>query len=158
MATFRRERAANLIRQEISQLISQGEVKDPRVDSMAAVTRVEVSKDLDFARVYVSGYLDEAGLERCVEGLNSAGGFIQSKLAKRFSFRNTPKLRFIEDHTIEAGFEMTQRLRQLESQPDQLRSADSISGRDAPETGASADDTTETGDMEPDGSAGTHSD
>ena len=134
MATFRLERAANMIRQEISLLISQGEVKDPRVDSLAAVTRVEVSKDLDFARVYVSGYLDEADLERCVQGLNNAGGFIQSRLAKRFNFRNTPKLRFFEDHTIEEGFEMTQRLKKLDPQ-----SADGV-------------------DTESDGDAGTRSD
>lgn len=118
-----------MIRQEISLLISQGEVKDPRVDSMVAVTRVEVSKDLDFARVYVSGYLDESELERCVEGLNSAGGFIQSKLAKRVSFRNTPKLRFFADHTIQEGFEMTQRLRHLDSESGGSDSGDRGAGK-----------------------------
>ena len=122
MAGFRLERAANLIRQEVSQLITQGSVKDPRVNSLIVVNRVEVSRDFDFARIYVSGYLESQELDRCVEGLNSASGFIQSKLAKRFNFRNTPKLRFLADHSIEEGFEITQRLKHLESSVETLNS------------------------------------
>lgn len=116
MATFRLERAANLIRQEVSQLITQGGIKDPRVNSLVVVNRVEVSKDLDFARVYVSGYFDDQELDLCVEGLNSASGFIQSRLAKRFSFRNTPKLRFIGDRSLQQGFEITERLKHLDEE------------------------------------------
>ena len=114
MASFRLERAANLIRQEISRLIMQGDVKDPRVNSLVVVNRVEVSKDLDYARIFVSGYFDDEELNLCVTGLNSAGGFIQSRLAKRFSFRNTPKLRFIADRSIRQGFEITERLKHLD--------------------------------------------
>ncbi len=116
MATFRLERAANLIRQEVSLLITQGSIKDPRVNSLVVVNRVDVSKDLDFARVYVSGYFDDQELELCVEGLNSASGFIQSRLAKRFSFRNTPKLRFIGDRSLQQGFEITERLKHLDEE------------------------------------------
>ena len=116
MATFRLERAANLIRQEVSQLINQGEVKDPRVNSLVVVNRVEVSRDLDHARIHVSGYFDDDELDRCVIGLNSAAGFIQSRLARRFNFRNTPRIRFIADRTLQQGFEITERLKSLDEQ------------------------------------------
>ncbi len=116
MASFRRERIANLIREEVSRLILRGEIKDPRVDTLVSVHRVEVSKDLDTARLFVGGFLDEAALETCVEGLNSAAGFIQARLARAIQTRNTPKIRFSLDRSIEEGFAMNQRLKELETE------------------------------------------
>ena len=115
MASFRRERIANLIREEVSRLILQGEIKDPRVDCLVSIHRVEVSRDLDTARIYVGGFLDNDVLETSVEGLNSAGGFVQARLAKAIQTRNTPKVRFFPDHSIEEGFDVNRRLSGLET-------------------------------------------
>lgn len=108
MASIRLRRVESLLREEISSLILRHEIKDPRVDSMLSVTNVEVSKDLAYAKVRVSSFKEQGSLESAVEGLNSAAGFIQSKLGKRLRFKSTPILTFLADHSIQQGFEVNQ--------------------------------------------------
>lgn len=91
------------------------ELKDPRITKMIAISGVTVSKDLEYAKVRVSGYMTHKKLEKAVAGLNSAAGFIQGRLAKRLRFRSTPKLTFLVDHSIEEGFEITQKIDQIVS-------------------------------------------
>ena len=54
MAEFRTERLGQLIQEMISALILEGRIKDPRVSSFISITRVNVSRDLSYADVYVS--------------------------------------------------------------------------------------------------------
>jgi ribosome-binding factor A len=106
----RTERVGSLIQEKIGELIVSGKVKDPRVDSFLSVTRVEVSKDLSWADVFVSSYKTEQGLAKGVAGLQSAAGFIQSQLAKTIHTRQTPHLRFHEDLGIREGFDLIQKI------------------------------------------------
>jgi ribosome-binding factor A len=114
MGEFRTERVGNLIREKISALIAGGKIKDPRVNPFLSVARVQVSKDLSWADVYVSTFKPEAKLSRGVEGLQSAAGFIQSRLAREMRIRTTPRLRFHEDFSIREGFEMVKKIEELE--------------------------------------------
>ena len=106
MADIRLKRIESLLREEISSLILRSEIKDPRVDTMVSVSGVDVSKDLAYAKVRVSGFKERAELESAVEGLNHAAGFVQSQIGRKLKFRNTPKLTFLADHSIEEGFEV----------------------------------------------------
>ena len=108
MANIRLRRVESLLREEISSLILRHEIKDPRVDSMLSVTGVEVSRDFAYAKVRVSSFKEHGTLESAVAGLNSAAGFIQSRLGKRLSFKSTPVLTFLADHSIQEGFEVNQ--------------------------------------------------
>lgn len=98
--------------EEIGRLIVEKEIKDPRVSSLLSVSGVSVSKDLAYATVRVSGYVSHKRLEKSVNALNGAAGFVQARLAKKLKFRTTPKLRFVADHSIEQGFEVTRHLRE----------------------------------------------
>jgi len=113
MADFRTERVGNLIREKIGALIVEGKIKDPRVDPFISVTRVQVSKDLAWADVYVSAFKHGKNLEKCVVGLQSAAGFIQSCLAKEMRIRLTPKLRFHQDESVSESFDMVKKLESL---------------------------------------------
>ena len=113
MNSFRTDRVGNLIREKISELILGGKVKDPRVDSFLTVTRVDVSRDLSYADIFVSSYKSEVGLAKGVEGLQNAAGFIQAQLAKTMRIRSTPKLRFHADPGIREGFEIIQKIDEL---------------------------------------------
>ena len=113
MSTFRKARVERVISQVVSTLILRGDIKDPRVSSLLSLGEVEVSKDLSFADIKISGYMDDQQLEKGVEGLNSAAGFIQSVLAKEMKTRNTPKLRFQVNTGIRIGFEMAKKLEDL---------------------------------------------
>jgi len=115
MGDFRTERVGNLIQEKVSALIAQGKVKDPRVNAFLTVSRVQVSKDLSWADVYISTFNSDAKLERGVEGLQSAAGFIQFNLGNEIRLRQTPRLRFHADFSIRQGFEMVQKIEELAS-------------------------------------------
>ncbi len=83
-----------MLLEEISSLIVLGQIKDPRVSSHASVMYVKVSKDMTAATVFVSSYLSEAKLQKTIDGLNHARGFIQKRIAQKYAFKHTPKLLF----------------------------------------------------------------
>lgn len=104
------------LREEISSLLLRGEIKDPRVSNFLSINRVAVSSDLSYAKVYVSTFLSDAQLEKGVDGLNNAAGFIQSSIAKKLRIRKFPKFTFVIDKGMKEGFHMVQRLTELEKE------------------------------------------
>ncbi|KGE73974.1 30S ribosome-binding factor RbfA [Spirochaeta lutea] len=115
MSSIRQTRVEKLILQIVSGYIMRGEIKDPRVGSLLTLVSCKVSKDLAYAEIGVSGYMDQQHLQKGVDGLNHAAGFIQSGLGRELKTRNTPKLRFTVEAGIQEGFELTKKLESLVS-------------------------------------------
>ena len=113
MGDYRTDRVGNLIQEKISSLLAEGKIKDPRVNSFLSVSRVQVSRDFSWADVYISTFKPEANLAKGVLGLQSAAGFIQSRLAQEMRIRQTPRLRFHEDYSIREGFDMIKKIEDL---------------------------------------------
>ena len=88
-------------RKELSQIISY-DLKNPNVTGMISVTKVKVTTDLKYAKVYVS-ILNSKNIKETMEGLKKSSGFIRSELAKRINLRNTPELIFEIDDSIAYG-------------------------------------------------------
>lgn len=105
MNSRRTARVASVIREVVSNSILF-ELRDPRIANVT-VTRVEVSGDIQHARVFVSVMGDERAQMLCMHGLESSAGFLQSKLADRVKTRYTPQLRFVLDDGIKNSFEIT---------------------------------------------------
>jgi len=105
MKTHRLARVSEVVREVASETILF-ELRDPRVKGVT-VTRAEVSGDLQHAKVYVSVMGTPKEQELCMHGLRHAGGFIQSKLARRLQMRFTPVLDFILDQGVKKSIEMT---------------------------------------------------
>ncbi|HAA26393.1 MAG TPA: 30S ribosome-binding factor RbfA [Cyanobacteria bacterium UBA8553] len=114
MATNRRvSRVASLIQQEVSQMVLQ-EIKDDRVGTgMVSVTDVDVSGDLQHAKIYVSIYGTDEARAETMAGLKSATGYVRLELGKRIRLRRTPEVVFIEDRGLERGDRMLALLNQL---------------------------------------------
>lgn len=114
MATSRRvSRVAALIQQEISQMVLH-EIKDDRVGAgMVSVTLVDVSGDLQHAKIHVSIYGTDEARAETMEGLKSATGFVRRELGKRIRLRRTPEVVFIEDRGLERGDRILTLLNQL---------------------------------------------
>ena len=114
MATSRRvSRVASLIQQEVSQMV-QLEIKDDRVGAgMVSVTDVDVSGDLQHAKIYVSIYGTEEARAETMAGLKSATGYVRRELGRRVRLRRTPEIIFIEDKGLERGDRMLALLNQL---------------------------------------------
>lgn len=103
----RTSRFSEVIMRELALMI-QREVSDPRVD-MVTISDVDVTADLKYAKVYVTrfnGFESEQDIEECLEGLNSAAGYLRRGLAGRVKLRNIPELQFVYDKTLENGFRM----------------------------------------------------
>ncbi|MCI5607107.1 MAG: 30S ribosome-binding factor RbfA [Treponema sp.] len=116
MGQYRIQRLNDQLRDEISQLILRGDVKDPRVTTFLSVNRVEVTSDLGYAKVYVSSFVPDGQLKLGVAGLNSAAGYIQGQIAKKLRIRQFPKLTFVVDEGMKEGFKMVQILNDLEKE------------------------------------------
>lgn len=106
MSEFRIKRAEKIILEEVSKMIVTGKIKDPRVNSLISLTRVTLSKDIGYAKIYVSGFCTEKQVEKSVEALNHAVGFIQGIIGKKLKTRLTPRLKFFKDDSLKDGFEV----------------------------------------------------
>ena len=125
MGQYRIQRLNDQLRDEISQLILRGDVKDPRVSTFLSINRVEVTNDLSYAKVYVSSFLPENQVKKGVDGLQAAAGFIQREIAKKLRIRQFPKLQFQVDAGMKAGFAMVQKLNELEREEKAAENKDS---------------------------------
>jgi len=74
------------------------ELEDPRI-GFVTVTHVQTSPDLRSARVYVSVLGDDGAQEATLEGLRSAHGYLQGRVAGELRLKRTPELRFELDDT-----------------------------------------------------------
>ncbi|WP_225977627.1 30S ribosome-binding factor RbfA [Nostoc sp. CENA543] len=100
-------------------------IKDDRVGTgMVSVTDVDVSGDLQHAKIYVSIYGTEEAKAETMAGLKSATGFVRSELGARVRLRRTPEVVFIEDRSIERGTKVLSLLNQLQYQRSQETSDD----------------------------------
>lgn len=124
MGQYRIQRLNDQLRDEISQLLLRGDIKDPRVNTFLCINRVEVTKDLSYAKVYVSTFLTDNQLYKGVDGLNAAAGFIQGQIAKKLTIRQFPKLTFIVDSGMKEGFKMVQKLNELEKESKAIEAAE----------------------------------
>ena len=88
-------------RKELSQIIGY-ELKNPNITGIISVTKVKVTPDLKYAKVYIS-ILNSKNTKETMEGLKKSSGFIRTELAKRINLRNTPELTFVLDDSIEYG-------------------------------------------------------
>ncbi|MEW5815958.1 MAG: 30S ribosome-binding factor RbfA [Spirochaetota bacterium] len=113
MSDVRLKKIESLLQQELSTYIITKKVKDPRVNPLFSVSSVKVSKDLHYAKVYISGFAEKTRLQESVEALNKAAGYIQGLLGKKLKTRNTPKLTFIADLSIQAGFDINKKIEEL---------------------------------------------
>jgi ribosome-binding factor A len=110
MATGRMRRVDEAVRQVISDAVA-AELKDPRV-GFVTVTDVRTSPDLRHARVYVSvlgaggGSSQPEEREATLEGLRSAHGFLQGKVAGELHLKRTPTLEFVYDDTTDRAMRL----------------------------------------------------
>lgn len=98
-------------KKELSQIVGY-ELKNPNVTGLISVTKVKVTNDLKYAKVYVS-ILNAKSLKNTLAGLKKSSGFIRSELAKRVNLRNTPELVFELDDSLEYGAKIDTILKEI---------------------------------------------
>ena len=108
--TERMRRVNEAVRETLA--VAVGELKDPRI-GFVTLTGVETSPDLRHARVYVSVLGNERKRENTLEGLASAHGVLQARLASELRMKRTPQLTFEYDPTVAEVVRMTQLIDEL---------------------------------------------
>jgi ribosome-binding factor A len=108
MTGSRMRRVDEAVRAVLGDAITQ-DLKDPRV-GFVTVTAVETSPDLRHARVYVSVLGDASTREATLEGLRSAHGFLQGRVAGELRLKHTPTLDFLYDNTVDRGMRISELL------------------------------------------------
>ncbi|NMB35186.1 MAG: 30S ribosome-binding factor RbfA [Firmicutes bacterium] len=100
MIKQRSRRVAEQMKKEISEILCL-ELKDPGLMEIITVMAVEVTRDLRFAKVFVSIYGNEEEQKKVLGILEKAAGFIRYELGKRIRLRHIPEIEFNLDRTLE---------------------------------------------------------
>ena len=108
MGAERMRRVDEAMREVLSGAITS-ELKDPRV-GFVTVTAVETSPDLRHARVFVSVLGADAVRRRSLDGLRSAHGYLQRRVADELHLKHTPTLQFLYDDSADRGMRIAELL------------------------------------------------
>jgi ribosome-binding factor A len=107
----RSERVADLIQREVAEMLVKS-IKDPRI-GFVTITKVTVSEDCRFAKVYFSVAGTPAERESSGKGLDSAKGYVRKELGRRLRLRYTPEIVFQFDPSIEYAIHMEEVIRSI---------------------------------------------
>lgn len=114
MNKTRTSRVGEEIKKELSVLL-QREMKDPRI-GFVTVTSVEVTSDLQMAKVYISVFGSPEQREVSLAGIEKAKGFLRSEIGKRVKLRHIPELVFKLDESIDYGNKIETILREISTE------------------------------------------
>ena len=120
---YRPDRVGDQIRQELSELLARGEVHDPGI-GFITVTRVQVSADLQHARVYYTTLGDPKARRETAQALERATPFCRRQIGGRLRLRRVPEIEFRFDETIEHQDRIERILRDLHEEARQRGSDD----------------------------------
>ncbi len=115
MAKLRTDRLNSLLREVISDVIRK-DVKNLEVSTLVTVTRVDITRDLRYAKVYISVIGTEAEKTTTLNALNTAAGFIAVHASKEVVMRFFPQLTFYLDKGLEQQFRVQELLNEIEAQ------------------------------------------
>lgn len=110
------EKRINRISEEVKKVVSdliQNEIKDPRISGMPSVNKVSVTKDLRFAKIYISVLGSEEDKESTIEGLQNAKGFVRKEIGNRINLRYVPEPIFLLDESIEQALYMSKLIEEV---------------------------------------------
>ncbi len=114
MRSDRLRRVDEAMREVLSDAVTK-EIKDPRV-GFVTVTAVDTASDLRHAKVFISVLGDDGVRQRSLDGLRSAHGFLQRRVADELRIKHTPTLEFLYDDSLDRGLRIEALLQQQQDE------------------------------------------
>ena len=111
MPSHRMGRTTEDIRRELTAIFR--ELKDPRVQGLISIVRVDVSSDLSYCTVYISAMEGMEHAKQATQGLKSASGYIRRELCQRLRLRHVPEMHFKATDSIEYSANISKILNDL---------------------------------------------
>ena len=116
MTAYKRTDRLNSLLKEVLSEVIKGDVKNPNIHELTSITRVDISRDLHFAKVYVSVIADQPEKDKTIKALQSASGFVAITAAKKVTLRYFPHLTFTLDNTVEDFMHIDKLLEKISSE------------------------------------------
>ena len=119
----RTDRINEQLREEISTVLAR-QIKDPRLNSVITITRVESSSDLRNAKVYISVLGNDKQRKDALDGLHSAASFLRREIRDRINMKHTPYMTYLLDDSIQEADHLQRLLNGFKSEdtPQQITS------------------------------------
>jgi len=108
------DRISEQVRREVDRIIRE-DISDPRVQGTFSVTRADVTRDLRYAKIYVS-ILEEENRKPMMAALKKAAGFVRHQLRENMIIRTSPEILFELDQNIEYGIHIASVLKQVHAE------------------------------------------
>lgn len=124
MSTGKRPKRLNSLLKEVISEVIHKEVKDPRLHPLVSVTEVDITNDLQHAKVYISVIGTQAEKESSLAVLQSAAGFIAITASKKVTMRYFPALTFKLDTSLEQHLHIDSLLNKIREEQDARRPKD----------------------------------
>ena len=122
MSYQRIDRISEQVRREVDRIIRE-DISDPRVQGTFSVTRADVTRDLRYAKIYVS-ILEEENRKPMMAALKKAAGFVRHQLRENMIIRTSPEILFELDQNIEYGIHIASVLKQVHAEESSDDNAD----------------------------------
>ena len=116
MSYQRIDRISEQVRREVDRIIRE-DLSDPRIQGTYSVTRADVTRDLRYAKIYVS-ILEEENRKPMMDALKKAAGFVRHQLGEQMIIRYAPEILFEPDNNIEYGIHIASVLKQVQAEED----------------------------------------
>ena len=119
----------NRISEEVKRVVSgviSNDLKDPRISPLTSITYVEVTRDLRYAKIYVSVLGNEKDKKETLEGLENAKGFIRREIGNRINLRYVPEPIFNLDDSIEQGIYISKLIDKVNREDEKKRDRKSV--------------------------------
>ena len=116
MSYQRIDRISEQVRREVDRIIRE-DLSDPRIQGTYSVTRADVTRDLRYAKIYVS-ILEEENRKPMMDALKQAAGFVRHQLGEQMIIRYAPEILFELDNNIEYGIHIASVLKQVQAEED----------------------------------------
>ena len=111
----RTDRINEQLREEISTVLAR-QIKDPRLNSVISITRVESSSDLRNARVYISVLGNDKQRKEALDGLQSAASFLRREIRDRINMKHTPFMTYLLDDSIQEADHLSRLLTDVKTE------------------------------------------
>ncbi len=111
----RPERVAEYLKEEVSRIVCE-ELRDPRI-GFVTILRVDITKDLRFAKIYYSILGSDKEKKETAEALRSGLGFIRRLISQSIKLRYLPEIRFVLDESAQYGIEIQKILDKINKEP-----------------------------------------
>lgn len=102
MSSKRIGRISEEIKKIVSSMVRNG-LKDPRISPLTTITKVEVTRDLRYAKIFFGVLGKDSEKESTLKGLESSKGYIRKEIGQKLNLRFTPEPLFLLDESVEHG-------------------------------------------------------